>query len=124
DERVRDLVQRYMDAMEGGDVDAVVELLTAEPTWSMPPLTVWYHGLEVVRTWLAQEPLTLRWRHLPTHANGQAAVGCYAWSEDQGCFVAHVVDVLTLTGDRIASVTAFIGEDVPRRFGLPATLPA
>jgi len=23
----------------------------------------------------------VRWRHVPTRANGQAAVGCYAWDE-------------------------------------------
>jgi RNA polymerase sigma-70 factor (ECF subfamily) len=66
----------------------------------------------------------VRWRHLPTRANGQPAVGCYQWSPERGCFVGRVVDVLTLDGERIDSITAFIGEDVVRRFGLPATLPA
>jgi RNA polymerase sigma-70 factor, ECF subfamily len=123
DERATQIVERYMDAMERGDIDDVVALLTSEPTWSMPPLTVWYHGAEVVRTWLLQEPLTVRWRHVPTQANGQPAVACYAWDEERGCYVGWVVDVLTLEDDRIASITAFIGVDVVRRFGLPETLP-
>ena len=123
DERVQQLVARYMEAMEGGDVEAVVDLLVDEPTWQMPPLPVWYHGAEVVRTWLLQEPLTQRWRHVPTQANGQPAVGCYWFDPERGSFVRAVVDVLTLEGDRIRSVTAFIGDGVGERFGLPATLP-
>jgi RNA polymerase sigma-70 factor (ECF subfamily) len=123
DQRVRQLVGRYMDAMERADVDAVVELLASEPTWQMPPLPVWYHGLEVVRTWLQEEPLTVRWRHVQTQANGQPAVGCYAFDADRGCFVRAVVDVLTLDVDRILSITAFLDVDVVKRFGLPETLP-
>ena len=38
--------------------------------------------------------------------------------------VGRVIDVLTLRGDRIAAVTAFIDEDLFSHFGLPPTLPA
>jgi RNA polymerase sigma-70 factor, ECF subfamily len=123
DERVQQLVARYMEAMERADVDAVVELLVDEPTWQMPPLAVWYTGMEVVRTWLEEEPLTVRWRHLQTHANGQPAVGCYLFDAERGCFVRGVVDVLTFDRDRIRSITAFMSVDVVERFGLPETLP-
>ncbi|MGZ4411527.1 MAG: RNA polymerase subunit sigma-70, partial [Gaiellaceae bacterium] len=65
----------------------------------------------------------LRWRHLPAHANGQLAVGCYVWDAERGAHVAAVLDVLTLRDARIAEITAFVGPDVLRRFGLPDELP-
>ena len=42
-----------------------------------------------------------RWRHVPTRANGQPAVGSYAWYEPDGCYRPFALDVLTLDGDRI-----------------------
>jgi RNA polymerase sigma-70 factor, ECF subfamily len=139
DAGVRALVGRYMDAMERGDVDAVVALLTEDASWSMPPIASWYHGRERVAGFLGDHAFTIRWRHLPAHANGQAAVGCYAWDAEAGAYVASVLDVLTLRGERIAEVTAFgttevfrrlarpdsrfVVSEVFRRFGLPDQLP-
>jgi RNA polymerase sigma-70 factor (ECF subfamily) len=120
--RVRRIVDDYMDAMERGDVDAVVALLSTEPTWSMPPMPAWYHGHEAVRAFLVEYALTERWRHVPTRANGQLAVGCYMWDDATRTFAGEVIDVLTLDGDRIAAVTAFVTPSLFARFGLPETL--
>ncbi|MGD9696994.1 MAG: sigma-70 family RNA polymerase sigma factor [Thermoleophilia bacterium] len=140
DAGVRELVRRYTDALERADVEAVVGLLTEDAAWSMPPLTTWYGGLDAIRGFLAEHGLSVRWRHRPTRANGQLAVGCYAWDESRGLYVASVLDVLTVRGDRIADVTGFATADVFRRlafegppyvaspvfrrFGLPDDLPA
>ena len=137
DARVRGIVRDYADAMQRGDVDAVVGMLTEDATWSMPPLPCWFAGRDV-RGFLENHALTVRWRHLPARANGQAAVGCYAWDAAGGRWVGSVLDVLTLEGDRVAAVTAFATDPVfrglarpdgPRvvsdlfaRFGLPETL--
>jgi RNA polymerase sigma-70 factor (ECF subfamily) len=117
DERLREIVERYMDAIQSGDVDAVVALLTAEPTWSMPPMPLWYRGREAVGAFLTDHPLAERWRHVPTRANGQLAVGCYMWDDERESFVAGVLDVLTLRDDRIDEVTAFVAPWVYERFG-------
>jgi RNA polymerase sigma-70 factor (ECF subfamily) len=122
DERIRDLVEGYMDALERADLDAVLAMLTEDAAWSMPPLSTWYRGQEAVSGFLRNGPLNVRWRHLPAHANGQVAVGCYMWDEQAGVYKAYVLDMLTLRGDRIAEVTAFIGPDVLQRFGLPSEL--
>src|SRR2546427_1260172 len=42
DERLREIVEAYMDAMERGDVKAVVGMLAEDAAWSMPPLPSWY----------------------------------------------------------------------------------
>jgi RNA polymerase sigma-70 factor, ECF subfamily len=123
DERLRAVVEDYTDALERGDVDAVLAMLTEDATWSMPPLPEWYAGLEAIAGFLERGPMRQRWRHLATHANGQLAVGCYMWDDDAGRYAAQVIDVLTLRGERVAAITAFIDAGLFARFGLPAEYP-
>jgi RNA polymerase sigma-70 factor (ECF subfamily) len=122
DERIREIVETYADALERGDLDAVLALLTEDAAWSMPPMPHWYRGHAAIAGFMRQGPLNVGWRHLPAHANGQLAVGCYAWKDETRSYSAQVLDVLTLRDGGIAEVTAFIGEDVLPRFGLPAEL--
>jgi RNA polymerase sigma-70 factor (ECF subfamily) len=44
DARVRELVDRYMDAWERGDVDALAALLAEDATFAMPPYPEWCRG--------------------------------------------------------------------------------
>ena len=117
DERLRELVERYMDAMGRGDVEQVVEMLAQDAAWSMPPLCTWYRGHEALRRFLVDGPLSgaWRWRHLPAQANGQPAIGCYTWREDEACYRPFALDVLTIRGDRIEQVTAFIARSAEPR---------
>jgi RNA polymerase sigma-70 factor (ECF subfamily) len=87
----------------------------------MPPFRTWYQGLAAVIPFLEEYPLTDRWRHLPTGANGQPAVGCYLWDAEQQ-YSACVLDVLTLRDDRIVEVTGFTAPRLFPRFGLPERL--
>jgi len=132
DQRTRDIAERYASAIERGDAETLISMLTEDATWCMPPDAAWFKG-QALREWLVRDPLQERWRHLPTQANGQLAVGCYLFDRGQGRFTPHVIDVLTLDGDRIAAVTAFIFHESAQtketaaeafaRFGLPAALP-
>jgi RNA polymerase sigma-70 factor (ECF subfamily) len=122
DERAHELVEGYMDAMERGDVEAVVKMLAQDAAWSMPPLATWYRGDEAITGFLTEVVLRLDWRHLPARANGQLAVGCYARRERTGSYQATALDVLTLDGARIAEVTGFLTPEVFGRFGLPDEL--
>jgi len=123
DAGIRDVVERYMDALDRGDVGALVAMLARDAEWSMPPDPGWYRGIPAITAFLETGPMRLRWRHLPTHANGQPAVGCYLWHESRAEHVGWVIDVLTLDGPRVAAVTSFIGNEGFARFGLPAALP-
>ena len=135
-QRVSEIAARYADAIERGDADTVVSMLTEDATWCMPPMPTWYRGHQVLREWLVRDPLTERWRHQATRANGQLAVGCYLYVGGTGRYRGAVIDVLTLDRGRIAAVTAFVTpwvSEVPAggadsaeifaRFGLPAELP-
>jgi len=118
DRKVGEIVDRYMTALGNADVDAVVGMLAEDAAWSMPPAATWYRG-ERLPDFLRLGPLSgaWRWRHLPAHVNGQAAVGVYSWDEAAGTHLPFALDVLTLRGDRIAEVTAFIVRttDLPDR---------
>jgi RNA polymerase sigma-70 factor, ECF subfamily len=108
-ERLKALVERFMEAMRHDDVDGVVSLLAEDAAWSMPPLASWFRGADI-RDFLARGPMSgqWRWRRLATTANGQPAVGGYTWDEAEGCYLPFALDVFTLQGDRIKEVTAFI----------------
>jgi RNA polymerase sigma-70 factor (ECF subfamily) len=110
DRRLREVVESYMDAMARGDVDAVVSMLAEDAAWSMPPLASWYRGHDALTAFLTRGPLSgdWRWRHLPTRASGQAAVGCYTWHAGEESYLPFALDVLTLRGEQIQEVTAFI----------------
>jgi RNA polymerase sigma-70 factor (ECF subfamily) len=111
DARMREIVEDYMEAMRGGDVNRVVSMLAAEDAaWSMPPLASWYGGLEEIEVFLRRGPLSgeWQWRHCPAVANGQLAVGTYTWIESEKTHVPFSLDVLTLEGERIKEVTAFV----------------
>jgi RNA polymerase sigma-70 factor (ECF subfamily) len=122
DEGQRRLVVRYTAALHRHDVEGMLALLTEDATWSMPPMPIWFRGHGAIATFLARAPFRVQWRHRPARANGQLAVGCFAWDEAAGAFRAYALDVLDLRGDRIASIVSFIdGERFPA-FGLPLAI--
>jgi RNA polymerase sigma-70 factor, ECF subfamily len=110
DQRLREVVEGYMDAMGRGDVDAVVAMLAQDAAWSMPPLQSWYRGRDEIAVFLATAPLNgeWRWRHVPARASGQAAVGAYVWDADEETYRPFALDVLSLRGELIAEITSFI----------------
>jgi RNA polymerase sigma-70 factor, ECF subfamily len=110
DERLTEIVESYMDAMQRGDVDRVVSMLADDAAWSMPPLASWYGGLDQVTDFLKVGPLSgeWRWRHVAARANGQPAIGVYSWDADHENYRPFALDVMTLEGDKIKQITAFI----------------
>lgn len=123
DATAHEVARRFADAWEAGDVDAIVEMLTEDARYSMPPLTEWYVGRPAIRAFLLDGPLRQLWRCRATRANGQLALGTYSWDDDRGVFVPVSVDVLTLRDDRIAEVVSFLDSTDLTAFGLPAELP-
>jgi RNA polymerase sigma-70 factor (ECF subfamily) len=124
DARVREIVAEYAGALERGDADALLALLTEDVTWSMPPLTEWYRGVAPVMDFAARVPLGScgSWRHLPVTANGQPAVAFYLRRDGDGPHLAWSITVLTLRDDRIAELTSFLGAEHFALFELPNAL--
>ncbi len=116
------LAGKFVRAWESGDVDALVALLTADVSVSMPPIPLEYHGRDVVGRFCAT--LIRRRRHhlVPTRANGQPAFGAYLRAPTGGLRHGTGLFVLTLAGDRICAMTRFDSSVLPW-FGLPQSLP-
>jgi RNA polymerase sigma-70 factor, ECF subfamily len=110
DDRLRELVDRYVDAWERDDVDAFAAMLTSDATFAMPPLATWYATREGIATWAALSPMSGRWRWRPVlaRANGQPALAFYAWDEPAQAYLPFALNVLTFRGSLISNVTAFI----------------
>ena len=123
DERVRDLVERFTDAFEQGEIDAILAMLAEDVTFSMPPYPGWSSGRDAVGdSWLMPGGGPPRLRYVRTRANGQLAVGAYLRDPATGGYFPIALDVLTLRGAEIIEVTAFRSPDVFARFGLPDEL--
>jgi RNA polymerase sigma-70 factor (ECF subfamily) len=118
---VDDIVTRWSDAWEAGDVDAIVAMLADDARYSMPPLPKWYRGKDEIRSFLVRGPLQSRWRFQPTTANGQLAFGTYLWDDAAGTYAPGGLDVLTLRDGRVAEIVAFLTADLTC-FGLPARI--
>jgi RNA polymerase sigma-70 factor (ECF subfamily) len=110
DERLREIVERYVAAWEENDVETVMELLAEDASFTMPPLASWFHGEESIRIFLEGWPLSgaWRWRPIPTRANGQPALAFYAWDEDERAYLPFALNVLTFRGEEISEVDAFV----------------
>jgi RNA polymerase sigma-70 factor (ECF subfamily) len=121
----RELLDRYVQALEDKDISGIIKLFVADAVWEMPPFTGWYQGAEDIGRLIdAQCPAGPgELRLLPTQANGQPAFGMYYRRADGGWgpFQLHV---LTLTGAGISHVTAFFDLSLFPMFGLPTSLPA
>jgi RNA polymerase sigma-70 factor (ECF subfamily) len=114
DDEIKEIVDRYVEAWERGDVDAVTAMLAEDATFAMPPLATWYQGRDGIATWARLYPLSgaWRWRAVRTRANGQPALGFYSWDEDEQAYVPFALNVLTFRGREITNVTAFIARSI------------
>jgi RNA polymerase sigma-70 factor (TIGR02960 family) len=121
----RELVARFTDAFEGGDVHGVVALLTDDAWLTMPPEPLEYQGPAAIARFLSTVPAGGRldlFRLVPTRANGQPAFGCYLRDPHTPIAHAYGLMVLTLRRGRVAAITGFPDISVFPHFGLPRTL--
>jgi RNA polymerase sigma-70 factor (ECF subfamily) len=115
DDRLTEIVDAYVDAWERNDFETVVGMLTEDATFAMPPLGTWFHGREALTVFLSGWPLSgqWRWRPLRVRANGQEALAFYSWDDEEQGYMPFALNVLTLRGNRISDVTAFIARATP-----------
>ena len=122
----RQLVGRFADAVQSGDLDDMVALLTDDALLTMPPQPLEYQGHDAIAAFMRQRaqlrgaPL----RFVPTRANTQPAFGCYLPDAHAAIARPYGLFALTLEGDAIAAITWFSDTGVFRHFGLPRTLPS
>jgi RNA polymerase sigma-70 factor (ECF subfamily) len=125
DDRIRDLVEAYVDAWEVGDVEAVRALLAEDAVFSMPPWPSWWRGGETIAGFAKEAAeFCAKSRAVYTRANGQPAVAYFHLDDKTGRYAPAAIDVITLEGERIKEITAFVTPGIFPSFGLPAELSA
>ena len=125
DHRVRDLVQRYVDAWARGDVDALRAILAEDVVFSMPPWSSWWRGRELIAAFATHAVETCeKARTIPVTAAGQPALAYYELVPETGRSRAAAIDVLTIDGGAISAITAFVWPELFPWFGLPLELGA
>jgi len=124
DERAQHFLHDYVAAFEDYDVSRIVDLLTADAVWEMPPFTGWYRGAAAIGRLIktqcpADGPGALRL--VPTAANGQPAFGVYLRQPD-GRHRAFQLQQLTLSPAGVSHVAAYFDLSLFQVFGLPEVL--
>ncbi len=120
----REIVGHFAEAIESGDIDAMVAVLTDDAWLTMPPLPHVYQGRSAIGAFLrgAEERRGAPLRLMAARANGQPAFGCYLSAAETDIARAFSLLVLTLEGERISAITWFADSSVFPRFGLPQIL--
>ena len=122
--REREIVGRFADAVQAGDTESVVAVLTDDAWLTMPPEPLEYQGPTAIGAFLHDRevrrgaPLRL----VPIRANGQPAFGCYVRAPHTEVGRPYGLLVLTLQGDRVSAITWFSDNSVFPHFGLPRIL--
>jgi RNA polymerase sigma-70 factor, ECF subfamily len=123
----RELLARYVAAFERYDMDALTSLIREDATQSMPPYDLWLTGRDDIFTWWFGPGIGCAGsRVIPTvAANGSPAFGQYKPSESGDGFEPWALQVLELSGGRIAEMTFFLDTaTLFPLFGLPDHLEA
>jgi len=126
DPEVKAKLERYVAAFEAYDIETIVEMLTTDAIWDMPPFTGWYQGNVEIGKLIANKcPATKAgdMRMVPTTANGQPAFGLYMRGLD-GRMRPFQLQQLTLGPQGVERVTAYFDLRLFETFGLPAEVPA
>jgi RNA polymerase sigma-70 factor (TIGR02960 family) len=124
--RERELVDRFAVAVERGDTEAVVELLTDDAWLTMPPQPYEYQGSEAIARFLHDRALRrgANLRLVPTRANGRPGFGCYLPDPHAPIARSYGLMVLTLTDEHVSTITWFTEPSLFPHFGLPDTVSA
>jgi len=122
---IAELLERYVRAWESVDVQALVALLGEDAALTMPPITTWLVGREAIGASLAGMILTPAARGnlelVPTTANGRPAFAAYQ-RDETGVLQASALQLLTIDGDQIIAIDAFLDPSLFACFGLPMQL--
>jgi RNA polymerase sigma-70 factor (TIGR02960 family) len=119
----RDLIGRFAEAVEAGDIDGMVALLTDDAWLTMPPEPHEYQGRGAIGVFLrGREVSRGRLRLVPTRANGQPAFACYLPRAQTDIARPYALFVLTVQGNQISAITWFADSSAFPHFGLPRML--
>lgn len=120
----RRTVDAFVRAWTACDIPALAALLRDDVTLTMPPQTLQIVGRAAVAEFFATVPADGRLdliELVEVRANGHPALAAYLPDETAGDCRGYGIMVLTLDGDRIATITGFPDPALYPAFDLPVT---
>ncbi|HET6874491.1 MAG TPA: sigma-70 family RNA polymerase sigma factor [Acidimicrobiales bacterium] len=125
DSDTAELLERYVDAFERYDMDALVKLLHDDAYQSMPPFEMWIQGAESITTWMVQPgPSACRDSKLIPlgDVNGCPAFAQYK-PDPAGGMQPWGIQLLEITDGKIAEMALFLSPLEPERLFTSFDLP-
>jgi RNA polymerase sigma-70 factor (ECF subfamily) len=123
DDHQRQILDRFTDAWQRCDIEALAALLREDVILSMPPELTTITGRAQVTRFFATVPAGGRLdtiRLVRTTANGHLTLAAYLPDKSARCH-GYGIMVFTFASDGVATITGFPSPDLFERFGLPAT---
>ncbi|RII20873.1 ECF RNA polymerase sigma factor SigG [Streptomyces sp. YIM 130001] len=118
DEEQKDLLNRYMAAFQGYDMQAMAAVLHDDAIMTMPPFDLWLKGHDDILAFLVNQGAGCRGsKLLPTFANGTPAFAHYKPDPDNADRMAPwALQIIETSGGRITGFHCFL--DTKRWFPL------
>ena len=114
-------VERFVDALDRGNIERVVALLTDDARMTMPPEPFELQGSRPIAEYLGRF-----WakgvKVVPTRANDAAAFGYYLADPDADVCRAGGIVVVSVADARVSSLSRFADESLFAGFGLAPTV--
>jgi RNA polymerase sigma-70 factor (TIGR02960 family) len=120
---IRALVDNFVKAWESADIDSLVDLLTADVRFTMPPLPAWFDGRDAVAAFIAGGIFATPWKLRPISVNGQLGFACYQQHTPGGPFQLGAINLLSLRDGLISQVSGYVDPTVLVRLGVPEEPP-
>jgi RNA polymerase sigma-70 factor (ECF subfamily) len=120
------LLERYVRAFEGADLDALVALFHAEMRTTMPPAPTWVAGRAANERFYRRMFGSIvpgEFRHLRTSANGQPALAFYRPRSPGAVHTLSAIQLVATRDGAIVAVDHFMLAEVYPLFGVPSELP-
>jgi RNA polymerase sigma-70 factor (ECF subfamily) len=117
------LLERYVEAFERFDIDALVALLHDDATMTMPPYLLWLRGPDELAKWLRGEGRGCAGsRVAPVRSNGSPAFAQWRVAADGNGYDAWSIHVVDVDAGGIRRIEYFVDPAWFALFELPAHL--
>jgi RNA polymerase sigma-70 factor (ECF subfamily) len=122
DDGEQQLLDRYVDAFERYDIEALVRLLHEDASQHMPPFEMWLGNAQDIGRWMLGPGAECRGsRLLRLRINGAPGLAQYRAAEGGG-HRPWSLTVLEIDGGRVRRINTFLDTGLFELFGLPASL--
>jgi RNA polymerase sigma-70 factor (TIGR02960 family) len=119
----REVVDRFVAAMEARDLDSLVSLLTEDVQFTMPPLPAWFDGRDAVAAFFRHRVFATPWRQIRVaDVSGRPAL--LGYSEQDGVLRAGALQVLHVdAAQQISWIASFLDPALLARLREPEIFP-